>query len=73
MSKITVTTIAGQTSGGDANKVKIESGDTLEVVSNATVGGTLTTTGTATFQGDVNVGNTTNLITNSTFDTNTTG
>ncbi len=41
MSKITVTTIAGQTSGSDANKVKIESGDTLEVVSNATVGGTL--------------------------------
>ena len=73
MSKITVTTLAGHTSGGDANKVKIESGDTLEVVSNATVGGTLTTTGTATFQGDVNVGNTTNLITNSTFDTNTTG
>ena len=32
MSKITVTTIAGQTSGGDANKVKIESGDTLEIV-----------------------------------------
>ena len=33
MSKITVTTIAGQTSGADANKVKIESGDDLEVVS----------------------------------------
>jgi len=32
MSKITVTTIAGLTSGGDANKVKIEDGDTLEVV-----------------------------------------
>ena len=32
MSKISVTTIAGLTSGGDANKVKIESGDTLEVV-----------------------------------------
>ena len=31
MSKITVTTIAGLTSGGDANKVKIESGDTLVV------------------------------------------
>ena len=28
MSKISVTTIAGLTSGGDANKVKIESGDT---------------------------------------------
>ena len=33
MSKISVTTIAGLTSGGDANKVKIESGDDLEVVS----------------------------------------
>ena len=32
MSKITVTTIAGLTSGGDANKVKIEDGATLEVV-----------------------------------------
>ena len=42
MSKITVTTIAGATSGADANKVKIESGDTLEVTSNATVGGDLT-------------------------------
>ena len=31
MSKITVTTIAGQTSGGDANTVKIESGDDLVV------------------------------------------
>lgn len=46
MSKITVTTIAGLTSGGDANKVKIESGDTLEVVSgtasiNNTSNGTL--------------------------------
>ena len=41
MSKISVTTIAGLTSGGDANKVKIESGDTLQVESNATVGGTL--------------------------------
>ena len=48
MSKITVTTIAGLTSGGDANKVKIESGDTLEVVSNATVGGTLGVTGAIT-------------------------
>jgi len=48
MSKITVTTIAGQTSGADANKVKIESGDTLQVESNATVGGTLTTTGDLT-------------------------
>ena len=33
MSKITVTTIAGQTSGSDANKVKIESGDDLVVES----------------------------------------
>ena len=41
MSKISVTTIAGLTSGGDANKVKIESGDTFEALSNATVGGTL--------------------------------
>ena len=48
MSKITVTTIAGATSGADANKVKIESGDTLQVESNATVGGTLTTTGDLT-------------------------
>lgn len=31
MSKISVTTIAGLTSGGDANKVKIESGDDLVV------------------------------------------
>ena len=48
MSKISVTTIAGLTSGGDANKVKIESGDTLQVESNATVGGTLGVTGTTT-------------------------
>ena len=33
MSKITVTTIAGATSGADANKVKIESGDDFNVVS----------------------------------------
>ena len=48
MSKISVTTIAGLTSGGDANKVIIESGDTLQVDSNATVGGTLAVTGNAT-------------------------
>ena len=48
MSKITVTTIAGLTSGGDANTVKIESGDTLQVESNATVGGTLGVTGAIT-------------------------
>ena len=53
MSKITVTTIAGLTSGSDANKVKIESGDTLEVVSNATVGGTLGVTGASTFSGNI--------------------
>ena len=52
MSKITVTTIAGQTSGADANKVKIESGDTLEVVTNATVGGTLGVTGDLTVDTD---------------------
>ena len=40
MSKISVTTIAGLTSGGDANKVKIESGDTLVVQSNALIGST---------------------------------
>ena len=51
MSKITVTTIAGQTSGSDANKVIIESGDTLQVDSNATVGGTLGVTGAFTSQG----------------------
>ena len=53
MSKITVTTIAGLTSGGDANTVKIESGDTLAVQSNATVGGTLGVTGASTLTGDL--------------------
>ena len=57
MSKITVTTIAGQTSGSDANKVKIESGDTLQVESNATVGGTLAVTGGTTLSSTANVGN----------------
>ena len=52
MSKISVTTIAGLTSGSDANKVKIESGDTLEVVTNATVGGTLGVTGDLTVDTD---------------------
>ena len=51
MSKISVTTIAGLTSGGDANKVIIESGDTLQVDSNATVGGTLGVTGNTTMGG----------------------
>ena len=55
MSKISVTTIAGLTSGGDANKVKIESGDTLQVESNATVGGTLGVTGAATLSGTLGV------------------
>ena len=53
MSKITVTTIAGLTSGGDANTVKIESGDTLAVQTNATVGGTLGVTGVSTLNGGV--------------------
>ncbi len=55
MSKITVTTIAGQTSGADANTVKIESGDTLAVQSNATVGGTLGVTGATTATGGVTI------------------
>ena len=60
MSKITVTTIAGQTSGSDANTVKIESGDTLAVQTNATVGGTLGVTGASTVGGTLGVtGNTT--------------
>ena len=33
MSKISVTTIAGLTAGADANLVKIESGDSLQIVS----------------------------------------
>ena len=66
MSKITVTTIAGLTSGGDANTVKIESGDAFQVVSgattlggtasitgNTTVGGTLGVTGASTLTGDL--------------------
>jgi len=57
MSKITVTTIAGQTSGSDANLVKIESGDTLQALSNATVGGTLGVTGASTLTGNVGIGN----------------
>ena len=61
MSKITVTTIAGATSGADANKVKIESGDTLEVVSNATVGGTAAITGNTTVGGTLGVTGATTL------------
>ena len=56
MSKITVTTIAGQTSGSDANLVKIESGDTLQALSNATVGGTLGVTGETTLATHLNMG-----------------
>ena len=41
MSKISVTTIAGLTSGGDANKVKIESGDTLEASTIGTASGAM--------------------------------
>ena len=55
MSKITVTTIAGATSGADANLVKIESGDTLQALSNATVGGTLIVTGATTLSSNVAV------------------
>ena len=50
MSKITVTTIAGLTSGGDANTVKIESGDAFNVVSGATTLG-----GATTISGDLAV------------------
>ena len=42
MSQITVTNVQGQTSGGNANKVIITSGHTLEVTSNSTIGGSLT-------------------------------
>ena len=53
MSKITVTTIAGLTSGGDANTVKIESGDAFNVVSGATtLGGTASITGDVTISDD---------------------
>lgn len=38
MSKISVTTIAGLTSGGDANKVKIDSSNTFHVPGHAAVG-----------------------------------
>ena len=58
MSKISVTTIAGLTSGVDANTVKIESGDTLAVQTNATVGGTLGVTGASTLTGNTTVGGT---------------
>ena len=54
MSKISVTTIAGLTSGGDANTVKIESGDAFNVVSGATTLG-----GAATISVDLTVDTTT--------------
>ncbi len=66
MSKLTVTTIAGVTSGADANKVKIESGHTLESEN-------VTVSGTSTFEKSISVGTTTNLISNGDFTTNTTG
>ena len=53
MSKITVTTIAGLTSGGDANTVKIESGDAFQVVSGTTtLGGNTDITGNTSITGD---------------------
>ena len=56
MSKISVTTIAGLTSGGDANTVKIESGDAFQVVSGATtLGGTASITGNTTVGGTLGV------------------
>lgn len=42
MSQITVTNIQGQTSGGNANKVIVPTGHTLEITSNSTIGGSLT-------------------------------
>ena len=53
MSKISVTTIAGLTSGGDANVVKIESGDTFQALSDATVGGNLGVNGITTSTGTI--------------------
>ena len=66
MSKLTVTTIAGVTSGADANKVKIESGHTLESEN-------VTVSGASTFEKSISVGTTANLISNGDFTTNTTG
>ena len=84
MSKITVTTIAGLTSGGDANTVKIESGDAFQVVSgattlggtasitgNTTVGGTLGVTGLTTASGGIDI-NGTELILDADADTSIT-
>ena len=72
MSKITVTTIAGLTSGGDANTVKIESGDAFQVVSGATtLGGTASITGNTTVGGTLGVTGATTLTDDLTVDTNT--
>ena len=71
MSKISVTTIAGLTSGGDANKVKIESGDTLEVTTNATVGGTLGVTGATTVGGHLSASTTAATVGSFTHGSNT--
>ena len=71
MSKITVTTIAGQTSGGDANTVKIESGDTLAVQTNATIGGTLGVTGNTTMGGTAAITGNTTITGDLTVDTDT--
>ena len=55
MSKISVTTIAGLTAGANVNQVKIQSGDSLQVVNgNFTVSnGTSIFGGTGTFSGHV--------------------
>ena len=71
MSKITVTTLAGHTSGSDANKVKVESGDTLEVASNATVGGTLGVTGAVTSAGHLSASTTASTVGSFTHGSNT--
>jgi len=60
MSKITVTTLAGQTSGADANKVKIESGDTLESSTIGTASGAMSIKPAGTEV--VNVGTTGDLL-----------
>lgn len=50
MSKISVTTVAGLTSGANANKVIVESGDSLEIPS----GNLTVSNGTSTLNGNVN-------------------
>ena len=49
MSKISVTTVAGLTSGANANKVIVESGDSLEIPS----GNLTVSNGTSTLNGNV--------------------